>query len=564
MIGAERQQRRACKGSRKYKNKFQVEFDEQKINSIFAELDQSQKAGATVGLAIRGQPVYRRGFGLASMDLPVLLTPTVRMRIASTSKHFACFAYLLLCEDGLLTIDDTIGMHLPELSPIIHGVTMRQVMGNISGLWDAGDLTAQFSGPIHRQITAGDLLDVYRDVDAVAFPPGERFSYNNGAWHILGAVIEKVTGKPLEEVLKVRVFDPVGMGDTLLRRWDRQFIPNCASAHIVSEAGGYERGEYIGGIDYGAAGAIVTTVDDMLRWMAHMSTPRVGNAETWRSMMTPQTLLNGTSSGYSLGLTFSQYRGVDTIFHGGGSFGATAQMVKVPGAQFDVIVMVNRGDADADSLARKILDACLPNLEPPRIAPDTPPVTGIFRSRCTGRVLHLFKYEKAPTESAGVYADGTWLCSLDGHYVPVEWNDTGSIQSRSDISIFKLTMSAVGDAAAPSAILLSDFGNVDELSALTVNAGASAGSLLGRYRSTATRTEATIAWTDEGLTLTTVGRFGDARHKLTPLTDGVWQTAALKRLTRPPWGLVTLDRDGGGFTFSTTLTRNVHFQLVVK
>jgi len=75
-------------------------FEERKIDAVFAELDQCQFPGAAVGIAIDGKPVYRKGFGLASMELPVALSPSVRMRIYSTTKHFTCLAYMLLCEEG--------------------------------------------------------------------------------------------------------------------------------------------------------------------------------------------------------------------------------------------------------------------------------------------------------------------------------------------------------------------------------------------------------------------------------------------------------------------------------
>src|ERR1700744_5006631 len=79
-------------------------LDEAAIDSIFADLDQCHSPGAAVGIAIGGRPVYRKGFGLASMELPVALTPSMRLRIGSTSKHFTCLAYLLLCEQGQASI----------------------------------------------------------------------------------------------------------------------------------------------------------------------------------------------------------------------------------------------------------------------------------------------------------------------------------------------------------------------------------------------------------------------------------------------------------------------------
>ena len=83
-----------------------VEFREEKIDAIFREVNQCQLPGAAVGIAIGGRPVYRRGIGLAHMELPTLLSTSMRMRIYSTTKHFTCLAYLLLCEEGKAAIDD--------------------------------------------------------------------------------------------------------------------------------------------------------------------------------------------------------------------------------------------------------------------------------------------------------------------------------------------------------------------------------------------------------------------------------------------------------------------------
>src|SRR6202022_3356579 len=114
------------------KSTLAVEFDEKKIDAIFAKVDQCQMPGAAVGIAIGGKPVYRKGFGLASMELPLVLSPSIRMRIYSTAKHFTCLAYMLLCEGGKAGIDDPIGNVLPELHPVTRKVTMRQLMGHVS------------------------------------------------------------------------------------------------------------------------------------------------------------------------------------------------------------------------------------------------------------------------------------------------------------------------------------------------------------------------------------------------------------------------------------------------
>src|SRR5207302_6970418 len=98
-------------------------------------------------------------------------------------------------------------------------------------------------------------------------------------------------------------------------------------------------------------GAMVSTIDDMLRWLTHMGTPTVGSAQTWAAMKAPQRLVNGRSTGYGLGLFSSQYRGVEVISHPGSWTGANAQMLKVPTAGLDVVIMANRYDESTVLLA---------------------------------------------------------------------------------------------------------------------------------------------------------------------------------------------------------------------
>src|SRR5882724_8017056 len=140
-----------------------VAFDEAKVDAIFREIDQCHLPGAAVGVALNGRPIYRKGFGLASMELPITLSPSIRMRIYSVTKHFTCLAYMLLCEDGEAGIDDPIGRYFPEFHPAAHQVTMRQVMGNISGLRDAFGLSFQFCGT-QWEAPSTDVIALYRNI----------------------------------------------------------------------------------------------------------------------------------------------------------------------------------------------------------------------------------------------------------------------------------------------------------------------------------------------------------------------------------------------------------------
>jgi D-aminopeptidase len=528
-----------------------VEFKETQIDAICADLDQCHSPGGAVGVAIGGKPVYRKGFGLASMELPVLLSPSTRLRIASTSKHFTCLAYLLLCEEGRAGIDDPVGRHLPELHPVTHRVTMRQLMGNTGGLRDVYDVFVQFnetysgSGGIAQSVSSADLLALYRSIDDVNTAPGTAWMYNNGGWLILSAAIERITGQTLERVLWERIFEPVGMYDSLLRRSDNDFVSNSATQHSVSPTGRFER-RYWGLDNCFGAGAVVSTVDDMLRWLAHMDTPKVGSAATWAAMLAPQILANGTSTGYGLGLMLDRYRGVETISHTGNALGGNAQMLKVPAAGLDIVILVNRQDVSSMQLANRIIDASLPSLDPVRESFHGPFATGTFRSPTTGRVIQLFG------------KNGRQIASVGGSDLAMEPDDLGVFWYVELWKDPKQSLTFIGDLGQPEAVRFSDFGNVDECVRVKPVVAPDVSAIAGHYRSDATGTVATIVLTEAGPRLTTAGRFGSAVFDLECVATDIWRTkpAGLAFLG----GLLCFDRNATSFHFSNYQTRPLPFR----
>jgi D-aminopeptidase len=520
-----------------------LEFDEAKIDSIFRDLDQCHFPGAAVGIAICGDPVYRKGFGLASMELPLVLSPTIRMRVFSVTKQFTALAYMLLCEDGKAAIDDSIRTHLPELHPVTDKVTMRQLMGNISGLRDVHELSWVFSGT-GRATTREELFSLYRLIDDVNDAPCSSFNYNNGGFLLLSMAIERISGQSLKEFFRERIFQPLGMNDSMLRPLDSDFVANSATLHNTDASGKFEK-SYLGG-SHSGEGGIVSTVEDMLRWMAHMDTPVVGNSNTWETMKSPHQLSNGTLTGYGLGLMSDRYRGAHTIGHSGGGLGGSAQIVKVARFNLDVVVLVNRQDVFAATLADKVLDACLPKSNKFDGTPKRISKTGVFCSRSSSRLIQLFA--KA----------GEQYASIDGQDIPMCADCDGVLWPSGNYRFIKQAIAVSGDSRTPEEIRLSDFGNIDELRVVQPPKSHMLAGLAGRYRSHATGIEVTIADSDAGARLTTFGHFGIALFELECLAEGIWRAKS----TRAFWlgGILTFERERGSFHFSNWRTKRLTFR----
>ncbi|NIJ39377.1 CubicO group peptidase (beta-lactamase class C family) [Sphingopyxis panaciterrae] len=513
-------------------------FDEMEIDRIFADIDQSQLPGAAVGIAIGGVPVYRKGFGLANMELPTLLTPGMRMRIGSTTKHFACLAYMLLVEDGLAGLDDPIGKYVSGLSPVNGAATMRRLMGHTSGIRDLLSVTMSVHG-VNRPVTDEQMLAYYETIDDADFEPGERWSYNNGAYMLLTAAIEKITAKPLDDVLRERIFTPVGMHQTMLRRWDSDFVPNSATLHFRGATGVFSKTHM--GMEISGAGGMVSTMDDMLLWLRHMDAPTVGSSETWQRMIEPQMLNSGHSTNYGLGLMRETYRGAVVIHHAGGVMGGNSQMIKMPDAGLDISIGVNRADVSGVTLALKVIDACVEGLAPQPDKQEYAKRTGTFVSMADGRVIAL---------SA---ADDMQMMSVDGGApTPVSPDAEGTLHLPDAAAFLQQRLRLDGNS-----LIFSDFGNEDVLSEIETDSEAKLGDRAGAYRSEALDATFTLMEDSDGARGRMHGRHGWADYMLTPVTTDIWRIE--QTVFAAVSGILTLATDGKSLTLDFGRMRHMGF-----
>ncbi|HEY0596181.1 serine hydrolase domain-containing protein [Sphingopyxis sp.] len=513
-------------------------FDEAAIDAIFAPLDQGSLPGAAVAIAIDGIPVYRRGFGLAHMELPVLLGPGIRMRIGSTTKHFTALAFLLLCEEGRAALDDPIGKHVTGLHAASRDVTMRQLMGHTSGIRDAMAVSMLLSGATTKVGDAA-FVDYYRSIEDVDFAPGTSWSYNNGGYVLLTAAIEAITGQSLDTVLRERIFEPVGMHDTMLRRWDGDFVANSATLHFRAADGRFTR-DYMGS-EISGPGGMVSTMDDMLRWLRHMDAPHVGSAESWRLLREPHRLANGSSTGYGLGLVNGSYRGAQTISHGGGVMAGNSQMIKVPAARLDISIAVNRADVNGADLANRIIDACVAGLDP---VVDMPfdKQTAVFVSQEDGRVVELIAHGDMQ------------LMGIDGAPgLPVTADEAGNLRLPEIMSFIRQSARVDG-----SALLFTDFGDESRLERIETEPGARLGDRTGRYAAPAVGASATLCEDEDGSRLAISGQHGRADYRLTPITDQIWKAASLGPFGMLG-GIVTFAHDHGSFALAAGRMKGLRF-----
>ena len=418
-------------------------------------------------------------------------------------------------------------------------------MGHIGGIRDVFDLALQFCGA-GRAVRSDALVECYRDVSDVNFPAGTAWSYSNGGYVLLTAAIERIAGAALEEVLDQLVFRPIGMSRTMLRRWDTDFVSNSASLHSIGQDGSYEKA-YLG-MALGGEGGLVSTVDDMLIWLSHMEEPKVGSTETWSTLKSPLRLMNGNQTCYGLGLMKTNYRGVEVLSHAGGVLGGNAQMLRVPCAKLDVVVMVNRDNLSAAKIANDILDSCLPDLGPN----DEPKVElaamGAYRSDSTGRTVQLFGQDQKQ------------IAAIDGLDIPLVRIDKrrNIFRPVDTLNHLQYTLELGGmDRAKPDSVRMTDCGTEDVLDRLELGDRAASNEIEGHYCSPSTGVELTICPSAEGMLLEGAWRFGSSRMKLEAVGACTWRVRPRSGL---PWGgIVSCGPSDGALHFWSDRTKALKF-----
>lgn len=517
-----------------------ADFDERKIDALFASVDQCHGPGAAVGIAIDGAPVYRKGFGLADMQLPVVLGTSTRMRIGSTTKHFVALAFMLLCEQGRADLDEQIGKYVPEVHESTARASMRRLLAHTSGVRDVYQIS-MFTSGLGRVVTGAELLDHYRTIEDVDFPSGRSWSYNNGGYLLVSAAIERITGQSLEEVLRRRIFEPVGMYDTCLRRWDTDYLANSAALHMVDPNGGFTRQTL--GMELTGAGGVVSTMDDMLRWLRHMDAPLIGSAETWRLIKRPQELANRSHSAYGLGLVVDGYRGLDTLCHPGGVMGGNSQMIKVPAAGLDISIAVNRADVLAADLANRIIDLCVDGLETSP-APVGELACGAYLSRRTGRVITVSQ------------RDGSaFVCVDAGMPMPLVPAAGGAWAPAPVFSFVRQTFAPI-----EGGLRFTEFGQRDDYERMAPVQGTPA-LPEGDYRCDGIGSRATVFKAGDDARLRIRGRHGEAQYDLRPLSERIWAAQSRDSLS-PMAGVVTFSAAGGAFELTADRMKRIRFQRI--
>lgn len=327
--------------------------DEAAMKTRLDQVANSYTAGnAFMGtvLVVNGEQVLLdKGYGMADLEWGNPNAPDVKFRLGSLTKQFTATLVLLLQEDGKLKIEDPVSKYLPDAPKTWEKITLANLLGHTSGIPSFTD-AKEFAVWRMSSHTTEEELAQFRD-KPLDFEPGSRFAYSNSNFEVLGAVIEKVSGRKYGDLLKERIFEPLGMKDSGLDS-DELVLPKRAEGYMAGPKGLIVARSESMTVPW-AAGSIYSTTGDLLKWEHGLFGGKVLNADSLKAMTTPG------KGGYGLGVFVTTKDGVTTVDHGGGIEGFNTHLAYVPEKQICVVVLSNVNGAAPDSMGGKLMDVVL-------------------------------------------------------------------------------------------------------------------------------------------------------------------------------------------------------------
>ncbi len=332
------------------------------VDEIFAEWDRTGSPGCALGVIQDGQFIYRRGYGMANLELGVALSSESVFYIGSTSKQFVAASIMLAAEQGYLSVDDDIRKYVPEIPDYGPTITVRHLLHHTSGLRDYLTLWGLAGENIEDIHSPADALQMIARQTALNFQPGDEYLYSNSGYFLLSVIIERATGKSLREFAHQNIFKPLGMTHTHFHDDHTHIIKNRAIGHLTRPDGSIALN--MSNFAQVGSGGLYTSVDDLLFWDRNFYENRLGEGGLIDRMLVRGVLNSGDTLSYAAALQVGEYRGLRTVEHGGALGGYRAQLLRFPDQRFSVICLCNLAPMNPTALAYRVADIYLAdNLE---------------------------------------------------------------------------------------------------------------------------------------------------------------------------------------------------------
>ncbi|NOK21482.1 serine hydrolase [Corallococcus carmarthensis] len=317
---------------------------QQELDRLLTQYHQLRQFNGAALVANEKGVILKKAYGSANFEWNVPNTPDTKFRLASVTKQFTAMVILQLVAEGKLKLEDTLVSALPDYRKDTGSrITLAQLLNHTSGIPNYTNAPDFFPKVSRNPYPVADFVKQFASGD-LEFEPGSKFAYSNSGYFLLGAIIERATGKTYAQAVQERIFTPLGMKDSGYDVY-ATVLPKRASGYELAPEG-YINAPYLDmSLPY-AAGSLYSTVEDLYRWDRALYENKLLPEALKQKMFTPGL------ENYGFGLSMDPLKLDDgktelaTINHSGGINGFSTRIFRVPAGKEVVILLDNtsRGD----------------------------------------------------------------------------------------------------------------------------------------------------------------------------------------------------------------------------
>jgi CubicO group peptidase (beta-lactamase class C family) len=409
-----------------------------KIDQLLRKYVEYNAFNGAALVAENGKVIFKKGYGYANFEWDIPNAPDTKFRLGSITKQFTSMLIMQLVQEGKLRLDEKVSEVLSDY-PKEQGekITIHNLLTHTSGIPNYTDFPGYPTEIMKNTFSPLELVKLFEN-KPLEFKPGSKFSYSNSGYILLGYIIEKVTGKPYEEVLKENIFNPLGMKNS---GYDHniEIIPKRAYGynHFALEV---QNANYIDMTVPFSAGALYSTVEDLYKWDQALYTNKILSKENIKKLFRKYIpAFGGMYYGYGWAVTkISNGHGdsVNVVAHGGAVNGFNSLIERFTDDKNLIVLLNNTGATDLQDIAKHI-EKILYNEK--YEMPEEPIVIKFARKISDDGVDNVIKYIKnlSPEESKK-------LNERDINNLGYSLLNTG--QTKEAIKIFKLNIDKYNSA----------------------------------------------------------------------------------------------------------------------
>ena len=320
---------------------------DKKDKKIISELDayltgqfKIGEPGGAILIAKKGQVFYKKGFGVSNLELNVPNTTASVFQIGSITKLFTAIGIMQLVEKQKMSLQDSVQKFIPGFPKKSHTITVEHLLTHTSGLTEFLNLDHPDSFALRRDFHPMEIISFFMN-EPLEFVPGTKSSYTNSGYFLLGYIIEVVSGMPYKTYVQHNIFEPLGLTQTYYGD-NSQVIHHRASGYF-KENDVFKNGEYRSMTLPYAAGALLSTVEDIFKWHQALYQNKLISHDFLNVSTTAYKLKDGTDGDFGYGWFINpiEVQGSTTLLHPGGISGFSSLIMYLPKEDVLVVMLSN-------------------------------------------------------------------------------------------------------------------------------------------------------------------------------------------------------------------------------